>query len=119
LTLEVIMARARLVVELGMGVDVHGQDYTKAARRAVEDAIHRSSLLYLADALQAGSRPKVYIDVTITSPKPEAVDGQAVLQALPFGEKSIKIVAGGMEVEETEPDRIIISNAAVLVTVES
>ena len=113
------MAKTRLVVELGMGVDLHGQDYTKAATRAVEDAIHRGSLLYLADARQAGSLPKVYIDVTIASPKPEAVDGEAVLEALPFGEKSIKIVAGGMEVEGTEPDRIIISNTTVLVSVES
>jgi len=109
----------RLVVELGMGVDLHGKDYTKAARRAVEDAIHRSSLLYLADAVQAGSLPKVRIDVTVASPRPEAVDGEAVLEALPFGEKSIQIVVGGMEVEHTEPDHIIISNAAVLVTVES
>ena len=83
------MPKTRLVVELGMGVDLHGQDYTKAARKAVEDAIHRGSLLYLADAFQQGSRPKVYIDVAVTSPKPEAVDGDAVLQAVPFGEKSI------------------------------
>ena len=109
----------RLVLELGMGVDLHGQDYTKAARRAVDDAIHRSSLLYLLDTAQGGSLPKVYIDVTIASPKPDAVDGEAVLQALPFGEKSIKVIAGGMEVERTEPDNIVISNAAVLVTVES
>jgi len=113
------MARARLVVELGMGVDLHGQDYTKAARRAVEDAIHRSSLLYLADAAKAGARPKVHIDVTIAAPQPEAVDGQAVLEALPFGEKSIRIVHGGMEVAGTEPDQIVIANAAVLVTLES
>ena len=113
------MPKTRLVVELGMGVDLHGQDYTKAARKAVEDAIHRGSLLYLADAFQAGSHPKVYIDVAVTSPKPEAVDGQAVLQAVPFGEKSIKVTKGGMAVERTEPDPIIISNAAVLVTVET
>lgn len=113
------MAKTRLVVELGMGVDLHGQDYTKSARKAVEDAIHRGSLLYLADAFQQGSRPKVYIDVAIASPKPDAVDGEAVLQAIPFGEKTIKITAGGMAVERTEPDPIVISNAAVLVTVES
>jgi hypothetical protein len=47
------------------------------------------------------------------------VDGEAVLQALPFGEKTIKVVAGGMTVDRTEPDNIIICNAAVLVTVES
>jgi len=47
------------------------------------------------------------------------VDSEAVLEALPFGEKSLQIVAGGMELERTEPDHIIISNAAVMVTVES
>jgi uncharacterized protein (TIGR02058 family) len=112
------MAKTRLIVELGTGVDLHGGDYTKAARRAVEDAIHRSSLLYLADIMKAGARPKMYVDVTIASPKPDAVDSEAVLEALPFGEKTIKVVAGGMEVERSEPDNIIISNAAVLVTVE-
>jgi len=113
----ITVKRTRLIVELGMGVDLHGGDYTKAARRAVEDAIHRGSLLYLADAAREGSPPKVYIDVTIASPRPDAVNSEVVLQALPFGEKSIKIVTGGMEVEGAEPDHIIISNAAVLVTV--
>jgi len=113
------MARTRFVVELGMGVDLHGQDYTKSARRAVEDAIHRSSLLYLADSLKAGKIPKAVVTVTIASPRPEAVDGKAVLEALPFGEKSIKVITGGMEVEGAEPDHIVISNAAVLVTLES
>ena len=113
------MARTRLIVELGMGIDLHGQDYTKAARRAVEEAIHRISLLYLADAVQEGNLPKVYVDVTIASPKPEAVDGDTVLQALPFGEKSVNIVTGGMELEQTAPDHIIIANAAVLVSLET
>lgn len=113
------MAKTRLVVELGMGVDLHGQDYTKAAKRAVEDAIHRSSLLYLADTAREGHLPTVYIDVIIATPKPDAVDSEAVLEALPFGEKSLQIIAGGMELERTDPDHIIISNAAVMVTVES
>jgi len=112
------MAKTRLIVELGTGVDLHGGDYTKAATRAVEDAIHHGSLLYFADIMKAGARPKMYVDVTIASPKPDAVDGEAVLKALPFGEKTIKVVVGGMEVERSEPDNIIISNAAVLVTVE-
>jgi len=113
------MARTRLVVELGMGTDIHGQDYTKAARKAVDDAIHRSSLLYIVDAVKEGRRPGMHVDVTIASPKPEAVDGEAVLQAIPFGEKSINIVNGGMELEHTPSDYIIIANAAVLVTVET
>jgi len=38
--------------------------------------------------------------------------------ALPFREKTIKVVAGGMQVERNGPDNIIISSAAVLVSVE-
>ena len=38
------MALVRCVTEMGMGVDVRGGDYTKAAKRAVFDAIHHSSL---------------------------------------------------------------------------
>jgi uncharacterized protein (TIGR02058 family) len=113
------MARTRLIVELGMGVDMHGRNYTKSAKRAIEDAIRRGSLLYLADAFKAGQRPKVYIDVIIASPKPEEVDAEAVLGEIPFGEKTIRVVPGGMDVTQTEPDNIIITNASVLVSVES
>ena len=38
------MALIRCVTEMGMGVDVHGLDYTTAAKRAVFDALHHSSL---------------------------------------------------------------------------
>ena len=38
------MTRVRCVTEIGMGVDVHGRDATKAAKRAVSDAIRHSSL---------------------------------------------------------------------------
>ena len=41
------MARIRCITEMGMGVDVHGKDATKAARRAdagpVQRALHPSS----------------------------------------------------------------------------
>jgi len=42
-----------MVLEFGMGVDVHGQDCTKAARRAVSDAIRHSSLPLLGQAVTA------------------------------------------------------------------
>ncbi len=38
------MAEQRLIIEMGMGNDLHGQDYTKAAKRAIEDAFRHSSL---------------------------------------------------------------------------
>jgi uncharacterized protein (TIGR02058 family) len=114
------MARKRLIVELGMGADLHGGDYTKAAQRAVFDAIHRGSILYFADAFKAGEKPKVFIDVVIASPKPEAVDAQAVLKEIPFGEKTITIIPGGLAYarEEAGGDSIVVSNAAVTVATE-
>ena len=38
------MPRKRLVVEMGMGVDIRGGDYTKAAVRALKDALWHNSL---------------------------------------------------------------------------
>ena len=34
------MALKRVILEMGMGNDLHGSDYTKAALRAVQDALH-------------------------------------------------------------------------------
>ncbi|MCH7786060.1 MAG: Lin0512 family protein, partial [Chloroflexi bacterium] len=33
------------VLEMGMGIDLHGQNYTLAATRAVWNAVHQSSLM--------------------------------------------------------------------------
>ena len=34
----------RIILEMGTGNDLYGEDYTKAACRAVDDALHHSSL---------------------------------------------------------------------------
>ena len=41
------MAAKRIILEMGTGNDLHGGDYTKAAVRAVQDALHHSSLSFL------------------------------------------------------------------------
>ena len=41
------MPKKRVILELGSGNDLHGSDYTKAALRAVQDALHHSSLSFL------------------------------------------------------------------------
>ena len=35
----------RIILEMGSGNDLYGEDYTKAACRAVQDALHHSSLV--------------------------------------------------------------------------
>ena len=38
------MTDQRFIIEMGMGNDQYGMDYTKAAARAIEDALRHSSL---------------------------------------------------------------------------
>ncbi|MEL6585261.1 MAG: Lin0512 family protein [Pseudomonadota bacterium] len=87
------MAEKQLIVEIGMGADVHGQDVTKAALRAVSDAIRHSSL----SVFYTWKRPnKMRIEVTIASPFPDTLDKRAVAQALPYGTVEVASVLGGL-----------------------
>jgi len=38
-------AMKRIILEMGTGNDLYGEDYTKAGIRAVQDALHHSSLI--------------------------------------------------------------------------
>ena len=100
-----------------MGVDLHGKDYTKAAQRAVTNAIWHNSL-YMARTFGSGPG-SMRVDGTIGVPDPNAVDGEAVLGVLPHGQKHIEVVAGGLELpSEDGSDATVIANAAVLVSLD-
>jgi uncharacterized protein (TIGR02058 family) len=92
------MAEQAMVLEFGMGVDVHGGDATKAARRAVSDAIRHSSLPLLQQIRERGGT--MLVDVTIGVPDPSAVDVESVKAELPHGEVTVRVVAGGLAVAE-------------------
>ena len=108
-----------MFIELGMGVDLHGQDVTKAAVRAVRDAIGRNYLPGVRRMLE-GSGGRMLVRVRLAVP-PEAgpPDVEAVRAALPYGEVSVEVAPGGM----LAPDgldgggRICVVNAAVEVAV--
>ncbi len=92
------MTEQTMVLEFGMGVDVHGEDATKAARRAVSDAIRHSSLPLLQQIRDGGGT--MLVDVTVGVPEPAAVDTEAVKAELPHGEVTVRAVAGGLGVSE-------------------
>jgi uncharacterized protein (TIGR02058 family) len=111
------MARVRCITEMGMGVDVHGRDATKAARRAVSDAIRHSSLGFVR--MLGKTANDMFVDVTIGVPDPGAVDASAVAKELPYGTVRVTAVKGGLEVPaESGGDSIIIANAAVIVSLD-
>jgi hypothetical protein len=98
------MARVRCITEMGMGVDVHGKDSTKAAKRAV---------------LVGKTGKDMLIDVTIGVPDPASVDTSAVAKELPYGTVTVTSVKGGLEIPaEQGGDSIIIANAAVIVSLD-
>ena len=83
-----------------MGVDVHGQDCTKAARRAVSDAIRHSSLPLLGEIRERGGT--MLVQVTVAVPDPDSVDVDAVKAELPHGEVSVRAVQGGLRVPNSD-----------------
>jgi len=89
-----------MVLEFGMGVDVHGQDCTKAARRAVSDAIRHSSLPLLGQIRERNGT--MLVQVTVAVPDPDSVDLEAVKSELPHGEVSVNAVAGGLRVPDSD-----------------
>jgi uncharacterized protein (TIGR02058 family) len=114
---EYAMARVRCITEMGMGVDLHGRDATKAAKRAVSDAIRHSSLGFTK--MLGKTAHDMFVDVTIAVPNPEGVDTSAVAKELPYGTVTVTAVKGGLEIPaESGGDAITIANAAVLVSLD-
>jgi uncharacterized protein (TIGR02058 family) len=114
---EIPMARVRCITEMGMGVDVHGKDATKAARRAVSDAIRHSSLGFFR--MVGKTSADMFVDVTIGVPDPGSVDTAAVAKELPYGTVTVTAVKGGLEIPaESGGDSIIIANAGVVVSLD-
>ena len=109
------MALKRMVLQIGMGTDIRGADYTKAAIRALRDALWHNSLSVAGalglpvDAMQ--------VEVTIGVPRPERVDKAAVLAVLPHGTGTVKIVAGGLEIAN-DSNTTVVANAAAIVRLD-
>jgi len=111
------MAAKRVILEMGSGNDLHGGDYTKAAVRAVQDALHHSSLSFIR-TMGLDSRA-MQVEVTIGVQQPDKVDAEAVKAALPHGQVTVKAVKGGLDLpDESSADVAVIASAAVAVRVD-
>jgi uncharacterized protein (TIGR02058 family) len=111
------MALKRMVLEIGMGTDIRGGDYTKAAVRALRDALWHNAL-GVAGALGL-SADAMQVEVVIGVPRPEKVDQEAVLAVLPHGTGSVRVVEGGLEIpNHAGSDKTVIANAAAVVRLD-
>ena len=120
------MAKKKVAMELGMGTSLRRQDYTKAAIRALQDALWHNSLT-MADAF-GFSREDMIVEVEIGVQKPEKVDIEAVKAILPYGEGRTgrpwragyrqtcqqQSQTDGANPDKADTDNTVIANAAVM-----
>ncbi|BAT54813.1 hypothetical protein NOS3756_37880 [Nostoc sp. NIES-3756] len=120
------MALKRLIIEMGMGVDQHGQEPTVAAARAVRNAIAHNALPGVWEVAGLSHPNDMVVEVQIAVPYPEQVKEEEVLAVLPFGRKSLKVESGGMVVQgraiaelNDKNDEMLVAIASVTVLVET
>lgn len=86
-----------MFIEIGMGIDLHGQSVTKAAIRAVQNAIHHNSMPGLRSVLPENDIHNMKVNVRLAVPADkDKLDLAAVETELPYGEVTFDIVDGGM-----------------------
>jgi uncharacterized protein (TIGR02058 family) len=111
------MPKKRMVLEIGMGTDIRGTDPTKAACRALRDALWHNTLS-IATAL-GQPLDAMIVDVHIGVPHPEKVNKAEVLAVLPYGRGTVTVVEGGLEIRNDDgTDSTLIANACAVVSLD-
>ncbi len=109
------MAKTRVAMEFGMGTSLLRADYTRAAVRALSDALWHNSLS-MAEAF-GFDKSDMIVDVEIGVQQPDAVNISAVKAVLPYGQSDVRAVHGGLNVPKPNGNgATIIANAVVVVS---
>ncbi|MGI9364954.1 MAG: Lin0512 family protein [Rhizobiaceae bacterium] len=104
----------RIILEMGTGNDLYGEDYTKAACRAIQDAIHHSSItLFKSLDINPNS---MQIELNLAAQEPDKIDLAKAAAELPYGQVTPKAVFGGLNVHDEVTGRTsVIVNAGIIV----
>lgn len=106
------MTEKRIILEMGTGNDLYGLDYTKAACRAVQDALHHSSIVLFKSL--GYDHTNMRVQVTIGVQEPERLDLARITAELPRGRAEVTAVFGGLNVHDPEQDTThVIATAAI------
>jgi len=107
--------KTRMIHEFGMGTSLRRRDYTKAAARAIRDALWHNSV----NIAEAFDFPKeaMLVDVEIGVQAPDEVAIDTLLDIFPYGQPSIIVKKGGLDIPKPGGDGItFIANACVIVS---
>lgn len=110
------MAVTHLLTEFGMGSSLRRQDYTEATKRAIKHALWRNSI-NLAE-LFGKEKADMIIDVKVGVAQPSAVDVEEVKSVFPYGQISVEVVEGGLDVERDVGVPNVMANVAISVSLD-
>jgi uncharacterized protein (TIGR02058 family) len=104
-----------LLVEFGMGSSLRRGDYSQAAERAVRDALWHNSI-NLAE-LFGFDKADMCVRLDVGVQKPEEVDVELLKAVFPYGQVTVNVVQGGLDIErpEGEGNPTIMANVALSV----
>jgi len=106
------MMEQRMIIEMGMGNNLHRQDYQKAAERAIQDALRHSTIAIFGSIDVPSTEMRV--QVTIGVQKPEKIDTAALAATLPRGNATVTAVFGGQDISNPESGEVhVIATAAI------
>lgn len=112
------MSAKRLLTEFGMGSSLRRQDYTEAAVRAVKDALWHNSI-NLAE-LFGKDKTDMRITLDVGVAQPDKVDVAALKAVFPYGQVTVNVHRGGLDVPrpEGEGNPTVMANVAISVALE-
>ena len=110
------MPKTRLLTEFGQGASLRRQDYTQAAKRALQDALWHNSI-NLAE-LFGKEKEAMLIDVEVGVQQPEQLDTDALKDIFPYGQISINVTKGGLDVPRPDGNPTVIATVAINVSLD-
>ncbi|MBP1971319.1 uncharacterized protein (TIGR02058 family) [Virgibacillus natechei] len=111
-----------LFIQTGTGIDVHGQDITKASIRAVENAIWYNSMPGIEKSLPDQNLKNMKVTIKLAIPLDrDKLDTEKIKESVPYGTVGVELTEGGMatssgiilEDKQDDNDLMYIVNAAV------
>ncbi|HJB71304.1 MAG TPA: Lin0512 family protein [Candidatus Flavonifractor avistercoris] len=115
------MAKRRFLIEIGTGVDMHGGDMTKAAQKAVKDALSHCCMAGVREIHNAGPKD-IALRIKICCPRPEELDLNRVREPVSFYDdiELVPVQGGasekGLHVEEMgDGDTLVVAVAIITV----
>ena len=107
--------KRRIALELGQGTSLRSGDYTRAATRAVKDALWHNSL-NITQAFGVAKEAMI-VDVQIAVQSPEAVDCAEVAAVFPYGQIDVTTTHGGLDIPKPDGSgTTLVALAAVVVS---